>query len=536
MASDLSKIIQDGICTTLTSLLAKDAKLVTTNKAHIKDFENTALLKVDTEFAFDSTTTKISFMIPAITSSIIFNTMMGSTEFEKATTIDDDTSDAIGEFVSNLSGGLVTSINAASFEDLGTVKFNIPHKEILDGDTIENTDSIFKFTIDLEETELLLFLEFEEDFVQYNQEISNSPETEYPEDTPKETDEELEVGEEEKIDSENEEKTELENEGPLEKETLDENIEEVTDPKTKKLKLLIMIVGGLLAATIITVLIMYFMGVFDPEPVVEVKAESNVTKETEDQVSIVKYNTLKKVDFKVSDINVKRLNARLEELTKYEILNEKELEEQELAEKNRLYELDKEKLLIEFAKKNKEEPIFTKLEEDKIIVVDKKTKFMNETYAVDQDDINVTNNIQATKKDSLEISTNPEEETINIPTKKEVVQQTTQIVPEAKTTEEIPQEVVETKDEEKVEDEQFFVIVNSLKYKLFKDLVVESGTKQARISICNDENGKTIIFIGPFEDEIMQLKMDTLIKERNSNITTTIANITTKEFDARCDF
>ena len=56
-----------------------------------------------------------------------------------------------------------------------------------------------------------------------------------------------------------------------------------------------------------------------------------------------------------------------------------------------------------------------------------------------------------------------------------------------------------------------YVTTHSLKYSVFKSLVQETNTNQARISICNNTNGKTTIYIGPFETEELQNKMIELI-------------------------
>jgi len=77
---------------------------------------------------------------------------------------------------------------------------------------------------------------------------------------------------------------------------------------------------------------------------------------------VIQYTTLKKVNFKVSNINVNRLNGRLAVLTKNNVLNTEELNAQKLKEKERLKHLDKEKDFIEFAKANKEEPLVEKKE------------------------------------------------------------------------------------------------------------------------------------------------------------------------------
>ena len=75
MASDLSKLIQDSFTLTLNGLLAKDAKIIQVTKAHEKDLENTQVLKVQSDFDFSNFTSELSFITPAKSCSLIFNTI-----------------------------------------------------------------------------------------------------------------------------------------------------------------------------------------------------------------------------------------------------------------------------------------------------------------------------------------------------------------------------------------------------------------------------------------------------------------------------
>ena len=78
MASDLSKLVQDSITLTLNGLLAKDAKILQITKTHIKDIEDLQVLQVQSNFNFSNFSSELSFIVPAKSSSLIFNTMMGS--------------------------------------------------------------------------------------------------------------------------------------------------------------------------------------------------------------------------------------------------------------------------------------------------------------------------------------------------------------------------------------------------------------------------------------------------------------------------
>ena len=456
MAYDLSTLIQDGLCNTLQNLLGADTKLNSVTKVHEKDLRKLELLKIESEFVFDKLTTTLSFIVPAVSASILLNIQMGDTQSEPLLNIDDDTKDAINEFISTVSGGLTTSMNGEEIEDLGKSKFHIVGNEVLQGDSITNIDNIYRFSINIDALEIIIFILFEEEILPYIHDITTKPVTEHPdeieiEDIEEKIDEDIENSPNENISDKVSE--EVENKANDEK------------PENKKLKLLVMGTAGLLALTILAGIIMYFMGAFDPEPIPIKKIESNTTKETKEMVSIIKYKTLKKVDFKISDINIPRLNTRLESLTKFGVLSKDELDKQSLAEKNRLFELEKEKKLEEFAKKNKEEPLLkTTLKKQKQTIITK---------------------------------------TITHKTKDQNLR---------------------------------FITTKSIKYKFFKNLVLQINTTQARISICNDEDGRTTLFIGPFENDSLQLKMNDLIQGSNQNIKTTISSITSKEFNIRCNF
>jgi len=483
MASDLSKLIQDSITLTLNGLLAKDAKILQITKTHIKDIEEFQVLKVQSSFNFSNFSSELSFIIPAKSSSLIFNTMMGSPITDLSEEIDDDAEDAIGEFVSNTSGTLTTSINGAELEDIGQTKFNIAHKEIIQGKDVSNLENTYRFLIDLEENELIIFITFDEAILPYIQEIASSEITHH----------------EEIIEKEPEIEEEKEEEVKEEPETAEEEKEEDQEdskPEKNKLKLIVFIVGGFLGFILVTFFVLYFIGVFDQEPIVEKKMDSNTTKSMDDpnKVKVVKYTTLKKVIFNINDIDKARLNIQLDALTKYKVLNKEELEAQKLAEKNRLFELEKEKELLEFSKKNQEETLFEKKKIEEPRIIDKKTKFKKETFTIEKDDVIITDNNSSLPQNITPIS----KQTDDIKTFK-------------------------------------YVVTNSLKYSLFKELVQQTNTNQARISICNNNQGKTTIYIGPFETQTSQETMVNLMKSNTSQIDADTMNITEEEFNIRCN-
>ena len=488
MASDLSKLIQDSFTLTLNGLLAKDAKILEITKAHIKDIENKQLLKVQSTFEFTNFTSQLSFILPSQSCSLIFNTMMGSPIDDLSDEIDDDSEDAIGEFVSNTSGTLSTSINSENLEDIGQAKFNIASKETIESASLNEIDKLYKYKIDLEDSELIIFILFDDALLPYIEDTAASEVTHHEEEI---------VEKVEEVEEEPEKVDEIQKDIPLEKESIIKNeksketkiIEKKATPKNKKIMI---IAGGTFALILILLFIMYLIGIFDTD-VEEIKPENSAKTKIIDpnELDVIKYDTIKKVNFKSSEINKERLNKKLLELTKYKVLSQEEIEAQKLAEKNRLFELEKEKQLLAFSKKNQEEPLLIKQEDEKSKISDNKTNTMDSKTVVDKNNNAKSNN---------------------------EVSNTIEIIPSQT---------------EEVEESLKYVVTNSLKYSLFKSLVQKTNTTQARISICNDDKGKTTIYIGPFETQKLQNKMIELMK--NNSIQINAENITEANFNLKCN-
>ncbi|MEA3498787.1 MAG: hypothetical protein U9R16_07005 [Campylobacterota bacterium] len=527
MASDLSELIQDVLCSTLNALLSKEAKLKEINKVHEKDLADIQTLKIDSTFEFKDITSTWSFIIPAYSSSYIFNTMLGE-ESEPVELLDDDIADAINEFISNVSGGLTTIINGSEFDDLGEVKSNTLLDKIIEKNQIEDIDNMYKLTIDLDGLDITIFILFDNPIIPFIKTITKSKISVYPEDEELENKEEeelenIELDEEKnKSNSETteEKKEDLENKSKEKNSSSEEKTDDTNDDsskdeteltdeekKAKKLKKIIIGVAGALGFTIVTGVVMYFTGMFDPEPIKQIDTNATKIVKDKDNIDVIKYTKKKKTNFSTSKINKDRLNTRLALLTKYEILSEDEIEAQNIAQKERLYYIEREKELIAFAKLNKEERIYPKVIKEKEIVKKEKNNTKEQTKIVIKKEI-------VQNSQDLNIS-----KTADI-IKKEIV------VPDTNDTKIV-----------KIEDNRLkFILVDSLKYKLFKEAILKIDTKEARISICKDITGRTAVYIGPFEEEILQNKMLKILQDKETNLNIDISNITQEEFNARCNF
>jgi flagellar basal body-associated protein FliL len=505
MATDLSQTIQEGIAQTLTELLGIDTKFQETTKVDRRDIQTSQLLEVNSEFEFEKLTTEFQFIIPSNTASIIFNTMMGTPDYEIATEIDDDTVDAMGEFISNVSGSLVTAFNAQDSEDLGNAKFHIKNKETIEGSSFENLDNLFRFVIEIDDNPTILFIHFQEEFLPFIESISNSKSTEYPEE------QEASLEEEDSETKEESEKSEpiLDNEAdsnePIkekESEQKEENIEGEDEEnqeelkKKKKMKIIIIALSSLIIIVLTIFAILYFTSDNEEEILekTEQTQDQNATDTNEENKEITTTTkTLKKIDFNLEDIDIVRLNGRLSTLTKYNVLTKEELETQKKEESLLLEKLEKEKELLEFAKLNKEEPLVIRQEDN----------------TPTKQEAQYTEDIQKeTKMEEMEEKT---------------IDETPQTI-------EIPQ-----KEQAPINQDLLYLSSNNIKYTLFRSLISQLNSKSARLEMCNDTEGRTTIYIGPFISKDEQNQMVSLIKNSNEDISIDLHQLSKDTFEKRCN-
>ena len=478
MASDLSQLIEDGLCTTLSSLLAKDVSLKSIHKIIEKDLQDIQTLKIETSFEFEKISTNWEFIIPAYSASYIFNCMLGD-DSEPSLEVDADIADALGEFVSNVSGGLTTAINGAGYEDLTGAKFSLGANEIQEINSIDDFDNIFKFTINIDDKEILIFIRFDNVILPFINHIASSPISEYPEEATEDIDlseienldldveepePEEEIKEPEPPKEEEKKEEPKEPEPPKEEEKKEDEPEvELTDEekKAKKLKLIIIGVGATLGLVIISAVVMYFLGWFDPPP--PPKVDVNITKKQKDKngIEVVEYPKQNKKRFNPDLINEKRLNTRLALLLNY--IDQEDTQEVDYnLEDEKTTISNKEQELIKFAQKGQEEDVFNK----KTI----KKKQIEKTKIVDKIDKN----------------------------------------------------------------NMMFLSTQQLKYRLYKNALINSSTVNGRVSICKDDMENTIIYIGPFENQNIQNSVLQTIKQNGINVKKVY--LSEQLFNNRCDF
>jgi flagellar motor switch protein FliN/FliY len=161
LASDLTNILKSELSNTIEQLLSK--------KATIKD-----IIKVDTssetietsvlviaKLEFKNITSTWNFIVPTAT-GVKFEYLMlgGMGDLKEA--LDDETSDAIKEIISNVCGSMATSINAQGFDDLGKVKTEVVDVAIVDFEKLKTLANIYKIVLDLDGEEILVLVSFDD--------------------------------------------------------------------------------------------------------------------------------------------------------------------------------------------------------------------------------------------------------------------------------------------------------------------------------------------------------------------------------------
>jgi len=332
MASNLSQLIEDSLSSTLASLLSKETILEQTNKASAQSLTKQCI-KIDTTFKFENIESSWVFFIPALSATYILNLMMGD-DSEPTEDIDDDTIDALNEVVSNICGGLSTTINGSEFEDLGSVQFSLEGNEKITGEDFKDTPNFFKFTILVDNKPVYFFIAFDNKILPYIETITASEvevENKITEGVPQENNSEEIVDNKTTKDDIHEDKTDksIENKPSIFDKINFLEVDETLSPedaKNAKLKKIIIIVGALFGMVILVGIILFFMGTFDPTKI-EQPIDTNTTKPKDnDSVHIKSKMKKKNINFTINKINTKRLNRKLNLLTKYEILEEDAIE------------------------------------------------------------------------------------------------------------------------------------------------------------------------------------------------------------------
>lgn len=279
--------------------------------------------------------------------------------------------------------------------------------------------------------------------------------------------------------------------------------EEFVKPKKPLLfKILIGIVGVLLFLIIIG-LVLYFTGFFEPKEME--KSEPTPVTTVVEKVETTE-NTYR---FDVKDINSKKLNEQLANLTSKNLTDEK-IEEIEKRENEQKLIEDEKRKEEEFLKNQEEELLKQKAE-----LEEKKQELEREKAQ-----------LEAMKEEALQLK-----EQLNNKTPIEVNEQNNEEVIEVK-----------EKNEEEIKTSQnsnsgFLMFINVAKIKgvLYKKYLDKITDINPNVKLCRDDKNRIEIYYGPFEkseerSELLNKLIDNKFNEAYE------LEFTQEEFDKRCNY
>lgn len=161
MASDLSNVFKNELSNTLEQLLGKKAKISEIKK--LDDiFDSSSFIEADVKFDIKGLSSAIVFYIPTISATKFEYLMLGGMGDLKED-IDDETTDAVNEIVSNICGSFCTASNAQGMPDIVGMKSEIKGTKKVEKSALSGKE-IYLFNISLEEDATPILISFEKTF------------------------------------------------------------------------------------------------------------------------------------------------------------------------------------------------------------------------------------------------------------------------------------------------------------------------------------------------------------------------------------
>ena len=161
MASDLSNVFKNELSNTLEQLLGKKAKISETKK--LDDiFDSSSFIEADVKFDIKGLSSGIVFYIPTVSATKFEYLMLGGMGDLKAD-IDDETTDAVNEIVSNICGSFCTASNAQGMPDIVGMKSEIKGTKKVEKSALDGKD-LYIFSISLDEDETPILISFDKAF------------------------------------------------------------------------------------------------------------------------------------------------------------------------------------------------------------------------------------------------------------------------------------------------------------------------------------------------------------------------------------
>ncbi|MFW2579416.1 FliM/FliN family flagellar motor switch protein [Aliarcobacter butzleri] len=165
MASDLSNILKSELANTLEQLLSKKTKVDSVEKFK-NDTNLTQLIECNVKLDMKGLSSRIHFYIPAVSATKFEYLMLGGMG-ELKETIDDETTDAVNEIVSNICGSFSTLVNAQGLSDVGSIKSEIKSTIKVENSVLSAKDDAYEFTISLDDEKYKLMVVFDKLLLPY---------------------------------------------------------------------------------------------------------------------------------------------------------------------------------------------------------------------------------------------------------------------------------------------------------------------------------------------------------------------------------
>lgn len=165
MASDLSNILKSELANTLEQLLSKKTKVDSVEKFK-NDTNLIQLIECNVKLDMKGLSSRIHFYIPAVSATKFEYLMLGGMG-ELKETIDDETTDAINEIVSNICGSFSTLVNAQGLSDVGSIKSEIKSTIKVENSVLSAKDDAYEFTISLDDEKYKLMVVFDKLLLPY---------------------------------------------------------------------------------------------------------------------------------------------------------------------------------------------------------------------------------------------------------------------------------------------------------------------------------------------------------------------------------
>lgn len=344
---------------------------------------------------------------------------------------------------------------------------------------------------------------------------------------------------------------------PAENIKLEEKDNPEAQKKESKLHKILIIILGLLFSIVLIGAVIYFMGYFDPE-------EKAPTKE---ELAKIELEQKKKDEYKFSseDIDSKRLNNKLNLLTKYEIVENPDMEAQKKEEREKLYiqakkELEEEKRAMiekikEAERKRLEEELPKVSTEEKIdqeinkvienndtkensenVVLNEETK-SNDNTTVEEKEETTTEVVENKDADnpSEEMNKTAENENTTTTDEQEKVEVKENVTSKQTNNENVVVQNIVQENKEQMKTFIKIVKISTNKKDIYKSYLDDLLKVTSDITLCRDDKNLVEIFIGPFEKEEDRVNITKEFKEK-LNIEAEAYDYTEEEYNKRCKY